>query len=64
MIEMEVAKTLFRLCFAGGFCIAMLMTVLVIGVLFAMRLWTLRDDLKEMGEGLKELLREIEKEGD
>ncbi len=64
MMEIEVAKTLFKLCFAGGFCIAMLMTVLVIGVFFAMRLWTLRDDLKEMGEELKELLREIEKEGD
>lgn len=64
MIEMEVAKTLFTLCFAGGFVVAMLLTVLVIGVFFAVRLWTLRDDLKDMGEELKGLLRELEKEGE
>lgn len=62
MIEMDVANTLFKICFVGGFVVAMLLTVLVIGIFFAVRLWTLRDDLKEMGEGLKELLKELEKE--
>lgn len=62
MIEIEVAKTLFKLCFAGGFFVAMLLTVLVIGIFFAVRLWTLRDDFKDMGEMLKGLLDELEKE--
>lgn len=53
---------LFKLCFAGGFCLAMLLTVLVIGLFFAARLWTLRDELKDMGEELTGLLRELEKE--
>ena len=64
MIEMEVAKTLFGLCFGGGFIAAMMLTVLVIGVFFATRLWTLRDDLKDMGEELKNILKELEKEED
>lgn len=64
MIEMEIATVLFKLCFAGGFVVAMLLTVLVIGIFFATRLWTLRDDLKDMGEGLKELLKELEEEGE
>lgn len=64
MIEIEVAKTLFKICFAGGFVVAMLLTVLVIGLFFAVRLWTLRDDLKDMGEELKGLLRELEREGE
>lgn len=62
MIELEVAGMLFKLCFAGGFCLAMLLTVLVIGLFFAVRLWTLRDELKDMGEELTGLLRELEKE--
>ena len=64
MIESEVVGMLFKLCFAGGFCLAMLLTVLVIGLFFAVRLWTLRDDLKDMGEEVMGLLRELEKEGE
>lgn len=64
MIELEVAGMLFKLCFAGGFCLAMLLTVLVIGLFFAVRLWTLRDDLKDISEEVTGLLRELEKEGE
>lgn len=62
MIEMELAKTLFKLCFCGGFAVALLLNVLVLGVFFAARLWTLRDELKEMGESFAELLKALEKE--
>ena len=62
MIETEVVKMLFKLCFVGGFALAMLLTVVVIGLFFAVRLWMMRDDLKDMREELMGLLREIEKE--
>ena len=64
MIEMEVATMVFKLSFTGGFLLAMLLTLLVICVFFAMRLWMLRDDLKDMEETLEEALRSLKKEED
>ena len=48
MIEMTLAKTLFLICFARGFATAAILTLLALGGMFALRLWTLRDDLKEL----------------
>ena len=62
MIETNVAAMLCKLCFAGGFVVAMVMGLLVIGLFFAARLWTLRDDLKDMGEELTGILRQIKEE--
>ena len=62
MMEVEVAKALFRLSFAGGFALATLFGMLVLAVFFALRLWTLRDELKDMNESLTELMRTLDRE--
>jgi len=62
MIEIAVARTLFGLCFAGGFAVALLVGMLMAGLIFATHLSTLRDELKEMDEELMELMKKLNKE--
>ena len=62
MMEVEVAKTLLRLSFAGGFALATLLGILALAAFFALRLWTLRDELKDMNESLMELMRTLDRE--
>ena len=56
MIEMTLAKSLFLICFALGFAAAMVLLLAAFGGFLLTRLWTLRDDLKE----LKSLLLAVE----
>ena len=62
MIEIDVARTMFGLCFAGGFAVALLVGMLMAGLIFAQHLSTLRDELEEMNEELMVLMKELNKE--
>ena len=58
MIEMTLAKTLFLICFALGFAAAMVLMLTVFSGFFLMRLWSLRDDLKDLTDAVLALMRD------
>ena len=58
MIEMTLAKTLFLICFALGFAAALVLMLTVFSGFFLMRLWSLRDDLKDLKDALFALAKD------
>ena len=58
MIEMTLAKTLFLICFALGFAAALVLMLVVLSGFFLMRLWSLRDDLKDLTDAVLALMRD------
>ncbi len=58
MIEMTLAKTLFLICFALGFAAALVLMLTVFSGFFLMRLWSLRDDLKDLKDALFALVKD------
>ena len=55
MMEIEAARMMFRLSFAGGFALAALAGILGLALIFSLRLMTLREKMEEMDETLTEL---------
>lgn len=64
MVEIELAGSMVKMAFLGGFFLASLLFILIAGLIFALRQGEMRTDMELMREELRDMERELEQQKD